>query len=160
MPSHCVMVVFRNLPSTCDGCGENFTIHHALSCNKDGLISQRHNEIRDFLIQLSSCAWSSVQREPILRESNDDVPELRADFLVRGIWSPQEVASFDVRVTETEAASYGLRSSDRVLRDAETDKKVKYQQACLERHISFTPLVCSVDGALGTQFGHFLKRFE
>ena len=31
----------------CDGCGAPFTIAHALSCKKGGLVSIRHNNARD-----------------------------------------------------------------------------------------------------------------
>ena len=32
-------------PSTCDGCGSDFSLCHALSCRKGDLVIQRHNEI-------------------------------------------------------------------------------------------------------------------
>ena len=38
---------FQNLPSKCDGCSGDFSVQHALSCKRGGLVSIRHNEIRD-----------------------------------------------------------------------------------------------------------------
>ena len=36
-----------NLPSHCDGCGEDFSIYHTMECKKGGLVTARHNELRD-----------------------------------------------------------------------------------------------------------------
>ena len=36
-----------NLPVKCEGCGEDFHVQPDLICEKGGLITQRHNEIRD-----------------------------------------------------------------------------------------------------------------
>ena len=148
----------KALPSKCDGCGSAFDLPHALSCKKGGLISLRHNEVRDVLGDLSSLAWSNVQKEPLIREHSNEQPALRADLLVRGVWSYQDTASFDIRVTDTEAKSYNNKSSKAVLMQCEEEKKKKYSQACAEKHISFTPLVFSVDGLIGTECQVFLKR--
>ena len=51
-----------NLPVKCDGCGEDFHVQHALICKKGGLITQRHNEIRDLLGDLSCLAWTSLKK--------------------------------------------------------------------------------------------------
>ena len=54
-----------NLPSKC-ACGEQFTINHALKCMKGGFISNRHDNIRDFLTVLLNKTCTDVQSEPTL----------------------------------------------------------------------------------------------
>ena len=90
--------------SICDGCGASFNLSHALICRKGGLVTQRHNEIRDALGDLSSLAWSQV-KEPIVKEADESSgsPALVADLSVRGVWVPQAEALFDVRVLDTDA---------------------------------------------------------
>ena len=74
-----------NLPVQCDGCGEDFHVQHALICKKGGLITQRHNEIRDLLGDLSCLAWTYTQKEPVIREHSENQKALRADLLIRGV---------------------------------------------------------------------------
>ena len=38
------------MKSVCDGCGEDFTVSHALDCKKRGLVAHRHNDFRDLNI--------------------------------------------------------------------------------------------------------------
>jgi len=40
-----------NLPTSCDGCGESkkFDVNHAFDCKTGGLVTARHDEIRDEL---------------------------------------------------------------------------------------------------------------
>ena len=40
------------MPSNCDGYGSPFDMTHALDCKKGGLVTQRHNEVRDAVISL------------------------------------------------------------------------------------------------------------
>ena len=35
-----------NLPQHCNGCGTGFSVEHALSCKKGGLVSIRHDDVR------------------------------------------------------------------------------------------------------------------
>ena len=82
---------------------------------------------------------------------DDSSPTLIADLGVKGVWTPQAEALFDVRVTDTDASSYVNHSVAAVLASAEEEKKRKYLSAAESRRSSFTPFIVSVDGALGHQ---------
>ena len=131
-------------PTFCDGCQSPFTLRHALACKKGGLLTLRHNEIREAVGDLASFLWMDVQREPVIREYNpqDETPAIIADLFCREVYVRQGGASFDIRVSDTDASSYQNRSPMSVLHSAEVEKKTKYSDACQERHMSFTPLIC------------------
>ena len=86
------------IPIKCDGCSANFTLQHALDCKTGGLVIQQHNEVRDCLGDMAAQVWSQVVREPIVKEaeSKADGPGLRADPGIRGVWTPQVEALFDI----------------------------------------------------------------
>ena len=149
----------RGTPELCDGCGAQFNLSHALSCRKGGLVTHRHNEVRDTLGDLASLIWSNVKREPIVREADNKVgtTALVADIAIRGVWMPQAEALFDVRVINTDAQSYSNRTTRDVLQSAEKEKKAKYVAACEERRASFMPVCCSVDEVFGKEAEVFLK---
>ena len=115
----------------CDGCGEEFSFQHALDCKKSGLVTQRHNEVRDALGDLAAIVYKDVVREPIVSEADDanGRPALIADLSVRGVWQPQTAALLDVRVIDTDAQSYASLTVDAVLCSAEQEKKRKYSAA-------------------------------
>jgi len=75
---------------------------------------------------------------------------------VRGVWIPQAEALFNVRVADTDAASYVNHSVSAALTTAE-EKKCKYSSAAELCHASFTPFVVSADGALGHETLMFLQ---
>ena len=50
--------------SRCNGCQQDFDLQHALSCKKGGLVTLRHNEIRDAVGDLDSILWKDVKRGP------------------------------------------------------------------------------------------------
>ena len=56
------------LPANCDGCGAATSLEHALDCKKGGLVTQRHNEVRDVIGDLASLVY---KKEPIVQEAND-----------------------------------------------------------------------------------------
>ena len=101
-----------------------------------------------------------MTREPVVREANleENIPALRADLGVRGVWFPQSEALFDIKVVDTDAQSYRGRTPKDVLGTAEKGKKSKYSSACEDRRALFTPVCCSVDGMLGGEAKVFLKK--
>ncbi|KAL1450485.1 hypothetical protein WDU94_002849 [Cyamophila willieti] len=142
------------MPKSCDGCGaRNFTLEHALCCKTGGLVTRRHNEVRDVLGELCEKAWGNTVKEPII---NEDGPGLRGDLAVRGVWEAQREALFDIRVVDTDAPSHASRTVRSVLISAEEEKKRKYLAACEQRHATFTPLVTSVDGVFAPQMQSFI----
>ena len=57
-----------NLCSHCDGCKAGFTVEHALSCKKGGLVCVRHDDVRDEAGALAAMALTSskVSYEPTI----------------------------------------------------------------------------------------------
>ena len=145
------------LPARCDRCGEDFSLAHALDRRKGGLVTQYHNEIRDALGDFAALGYREVVREPLVSDRDDSSSALIADLGVRGVWTPQAEALFDVRVTDMDASSYVNRSVAAVLASAEEEKKHKYLSAAESWRTSFTPFVISVDGVLGHEALMFLQ---
>ena len=161
----------QHLPARCDGCSDRFTVEHALQCHTGGLILQRHDDLAGEWHQLCAEALkpSAVTDEPRIPNyqpaqaagaphGNNAPQELRGDVAVHGFWRRGTTAIFDIRVTDTDAASYRRKDPAKVLGDQEKAKKVKYGEACREAHRHFTPLVFSVDGMEGTEAKAARKR--
>ncbi len=53
----------KGLQDRCDGdgCGKGFTVEHALSCKKGGLVNMRHDDGRDEWAHLCSLALSEAR---------------------------------------------------------------------------------------------------
>ncbi len=75
--------------------------------------------------------------------------EEQGDAGVHGFWQRQQMAIFDVRITDTDARSARGRDYTKVLAAHEKEKKTKYLQSCLQMRKDFTPLVYTVDGIAG-----------
>ncbi len=72
--------------------------------------------------------------------------EARGDVGAHGFWKRGRTTIFDVQVCDTDAKSYGNRNLKKVLEGAACRKKDKYEEACLERHRDFTPMIYLIDG--------------
>jgi len=171
-----------DLPKSCDGCGQKFSIRHALECKKGGLVICRHNEVRDELSDLAVKAFipSAVRDEPRIHigrpaeeskeqtETNPAVTrnflknrgEDRGDLLIRGLWARGTDCILDIRVTDTDAKSNRSKDPGKVLAAHEREKKKKYLQPCLEQRRHFTPFVTSTDGLIGKEGKTVLKRLS
>ena len=91
-------------------------------------------------------------------EGEDLGDEARDDVSARGFWSRRRVTVFDIRITDTDAPSYGNRSSKKIIEAAEKEKIGKYGDACTRRRRDFTPMVYSVDGMPGAKARAAEKR--
>ena len=49
-----------DLTTYCDGFQTKFSISHALACKKGGLVTARHNELRDGVVDLVGAAGCSL----------------------------------------------------------------------------------------------------
>jgi hypothetical protein len=127
------------LPDRCDGCGQRFTLGHAMSYKKGGLVLLRHNDVAAELHHLCAQALtpSAVSDEPLIHrgrngngrnnaEGAEEPPELRGDAAVHGFWRRGTTAIFDIRVTDTEAPSNRNQDPHKVLARHEKEKKDKY----------------------------------
>jgi len=96
--------------------------------------------------------------EPVVRDTSVNSEALIADLGARGVWEPQVMALFDIRVVNTDTRSHLSHSPGAVLASAEVEKKWKYCDACTECSATFMPLCFSVDGLVGDEAACFLKH--
>ncbi len=151
------------LPHRCDGCNERFTVEHAMSCKKGGLVVMRHNDVAAEWHHLCAQALqpSAVSDEPLIHTGRgvpnagntgvEAAADSRGDVAAHGFWRRGTTAVFDVRITDTDAPTYRGQEPIKVLKRHEKEKKTKYLAACVARRRHFTPLVFSVDGLQGPE---------
>ena len=151
----------RDLPATCDGCGEEFNLCHALNCKKGGLVTARHNEIRDLNCDFCTIAGlKQIISEPILQESDeyDDLQGLRADWSARGFWDNQRLALFDICVFNADAKSFQNQDLQAVFETKKKIKKDKYGAIAASRRASFTPIIVTCEAIFDKEAETYLKR--
>ena len=103
-------------------------------CQREGLVIQRRNEIRDLQAELLDMVCYDVQVEralqPItgekLARGTNQGPDARLDVHCRGFWGPWRAAVFDIRVCHPTAGSYRDLSPEQIYIIHENEKKRKY----------------------------------
>ena len=133
-----------DLPNRCDGCGQRFSLGHAMTCKKGGLVLLCHNDVAAKWHQL--CAQvltpAAISDEPLIHrgwggnaradaESAEPPPDHHADVAAHGFWRKGATAIFDIQVTDTDAPSYQGQDPHKVLAKHEKEKKDKYAGPCL-----------------------------
>ena len=112
---------------------------------------------------------SAVSNEPHIHTGRDslktkgaeDKPidkDLRGDIGVHGFWKTGQSTIFDVRITDTDCATWRDRDPHKVLAHHEKEKKKLYSKACSDRRRHFTPLVFSCDGMVAVEAKAAIKR--
>ena len=158
----------ERMPEKCV-CSAQFSVEHALTCPRGGFTFIRHNEIRDLTANLLSEVCHGVQTEPDLQPLTGETLSLqtangqdnaRLDIRARGFWGERrQDAFFDVRVFNPHASSNRLTSPGACYRKHEKEKRRKYEERIREvEHGTFTPLVFSATGGMGTTAEIFYKR--
>ena len=160
--------IVKGLPEVC-AFGENFDERHAMSCQKGGFISIRHNEIRDITFSLLKEVCSDVTKEPLFQPLQGEKfnyktanveQEARVDISARGFWNRGQKAFFDLRVFNPLAPCYSSRLSLDAAHDRnERDKTRKYSERIINvEQGTFTPLVFTSAGGMARQSQIFYKR--
>jgi hypothetical protein len=116
------------LPATCNGCGKKFDFNHAQQCPKGGLILHRHNDVAAEWGEMCACALkpSAISDEPFIHTGRDSQQrpgdegklidkDLLGDIGIHGFWKTGQSTIFDIRITDTDCASWRDRDPHKVL---------------------------------------------
>ena len=109
---------------------------------------------------MAAQVWSQVIHEPLVKEvdSKADGPGLRADLGIRGVWTPQVEAFFDIKVIDTDTPLHLHQTPESILETGALEKKELYKKVLEDRRGTFTHFVTSIDGLLHREAEHFLKH--
>ena len=111
----------KNMPSKC-ACGKTFSVTHAMSCALGGFVIARHDNVKNFEAKLLKQVCNDVQLEPPLqpttgysfRASANTRDDARLDVRAKGFWRQGQNAYFDVRITNSDAASQRAKSIETI----------------------------------------------
>ena len=157
------------MPVFC-ACGNKFNLSHAMSCKKGGLVSLRHNEIRNITAQFLGEVCPDVRQEPPLISLDSENfsertavkgDEARLDISALGFWVTGQRVFCDVRVFDLNAQRYRDTEIKKCYKKNEDEKKKKYNERVLQvENGSFTPLVFSSHGGMGRECKKFYQRLS
>ena len=149
-------------------CGKTNTVNHSLTCKRGGYVSLRHDSLKRTTAELLEKTCKDVVVEPTLikvtteqlRSGTIKEDGARLDISARGFWSPLDKAFADIRVLHPLAKSNRSKKSlFQMYRCHEMEKKNDYVDRVLNvEKGTFTPLVFSTTGGMGTEATKFYKR--
>ncbi len=127
-----------------------------LALNKSAVV----DEPKTTHCRTSDTAQANSATTPTFIPSATATADTRGDLLIRGCFAKGTDLIVDIRVTDLDAASYGLTPSEKILARHEREKKSKYLKDCqyLRRH--FAPLVFSADGMAAKEAKAFLQHLS
>ena len=163
-----------DLPTYCDGHQATFLISHALDCEKGGLVTARHNELRDRVADLAVKAFnpSHVRDDPLIypgcavkrtkatpagsngnsgHTAAPEITEQMEELLIRELWQQGTDSVHDMCVVNTDAPTYQKKEPEKCIHKSERGNKNMYLEACLQQRQHFSPFVASVDGLFGVE---------
>ena len=154
----------QNVASHCH-CGSKNDVDHALSCKRGGYVGMRHDNIRNLEAEFLREVCSDVKIEPQLLPlvnlglNGTNAEKARLDVSSVGLFTPMERNFLDVKVTHLNCRSYINKDSSQVYSQHEKQKKSKYNERIINvEKGSFTPIIMSTTGGMGTEATLFHKR--
>ena len=141
-----------------------------MNCKKGGLVSIRHNDIRDLTAKILREVCNDVEVEakliPLTGEqlqywSAITGDEARLDIRARSFWVRGQEAFLDIRVFDPNAKRYPIATLPWCHEINEKEKKHNYNNRILQiEHGTFTPLVFSIYGSMGRECTKFYSKLE
>ena len=158
----------RDLPHEC-GCGEAFSVQHALDCPLGGYRTMQHDTVKNLLAEcMREGGVKGVEVEPQLQPLSGETfkyrtankeDDARSDIKCFGFWTNSRFAFFDVKVVSPFAKSYSSLSTKQLFRQSEKAKNREYRERILNvEHGDFTPLVFTTSGGMAPQSQIVTKR--
>ena len=148
-------------------CGVQFSVDHAMVCQRGGFIIQRHNDLRDLEAEMLRMVCNDVKVEPVLQEVTGETlnhgankaPDARLDIHARGFWERQRSALFDVRLCQPNADSYRDLTPKQIYKKHENEKKRQYAERVMEiEQGTFTPLIFTTTGGMADESVKYHSR--
>ena len=121
-------------------CGVQFSVDHAMGCQRGGFIIQRHKKLRDLEAEMLRMVCNDKEVEPVLQEvigetlnrGTNKATNVHLDIHARGFWERQRSAFFDVRVCHPNADSYRDLTPKQIYKKHENEKKRQYAERLME----------------------------
>ena len=129
-----------DLPQYCDGYNTKLTIYHTLDCKRGGLVTARHNELREGNADLDGKAFTTthVHDNPLIftgfsvkrlkanpagtsgstdrdGASPPEATEQKGDLLISDLWHNGTDSVHDMRVVNSDAKSHSLKTPEKCL---------------------------------------------
>ena len=148
-------------------CGQPNTADRCLICKLGGYVSLRHDSLKNTTAELLKQVCKDVEDEPgLINVTTEQLPKgtttedgAKLDISARGFWTPLDRAFTDVRVLHPQAPSNRNKNLYQMYRSHENEKKRKYNARVLQvEKASFTPLVFSTTGGMGSEADRFFKH--
>ncbi|KAL7460757.1 hypothetical protein ACHAXS_001199 [Conticribra weissflogii] len=134
-----------DLEDTCNRCCQTFSMEHAMSCKKGGLVTRPHEAVKQELIAMAELVYgkSCVGDKPkIFFGRNTKLSAACSNALINRFWVSGTTCIFDVHITDFQASSYKKQLPT---------KKKRYLHACKTQQHDFMPLVYSAKGMPGRE---------
>ena len=130
-----------DLPAYCDRCQSKLSISHALDWKKGGLVTARHNELRDGVADLAGKYFTTyllcndpliysgrtVKRTKAMPAGSNgnsehpaapEVTEQKGDLLIRELWQQGTDSVHNMRVVSTDTLTYQMKEPEKCLHEA------------------------------------------